>query len=177
MQKRLFWIWGLAGCLGAAAPLMAQPPEAREAVSVAVRPVSVAALIADTGEYDGRLVDIEGEVIGAVLPRGDHAWVNLHDGTGAVGVWVGLAAAAEVRYAGQYKVRGDRVRVRGVFHRACPEHQGALDIHARTFTVVAAGGPVAERLDNRKVFALAVLLGVLLCLLTYKLLNRKRALR
>ncbi len=164
------WSAVTAGELVAAAPLAAQPPGAGG-------PVSAEELIAGAREYDGRLVVFEGEVIRAVLPRGDHAWVNLHDGTAAVGVWVPLAATAEVRYAGQYKVRGDWVRVRGVFHRACPEHQGALDIHAEEFTVVAAGGPVAEHLGGGKVFALAVLLGALLCLLTFNLLNRKRARR
>ncbi len=171
MKKTSFFIIGLFVAALAAAPCAAaQPPEA-------ARPVSAEELLNGARGYDGELVEFEGEVIRAVLPRGDHAWVNLHDGTAAIGVWVPLAATAEVRYAGTYKVRGDRVRVRGVFHRACPQHQGALDIHAVRFTVVAAGGPMEERLDRGKVFLLAVLLGVLSCLLIYDLLSRKRARR
>ncbi len=165
MEKRLLLgIWVFC-CVLAVAPPSAWPG------------VTAEELVTNARAHDGEMVVFEGEVIRAVLPRGDHAWINLHDGTTAIGVWVPLAATAEVRYAGQYKVRGDRVRVRGVFHRACPEHQGALDIHAEELTVVATGGPVTEYLGGGKAFALAVLLGVLLCLLTFNLLNRKRARR
>jgi len=163
MKKTLFFIIGLLGVA-----LAAVPPAAGQLLTAEE-------LFAGARDHDGEVVEFEGEAIRAVLPRGDHAWVNLYDGTGAIGVWVPLEATVEVRYAGTYKVRGDRVRVRGVFRRACPEHQGALDIHADTLAVVAAGGPVEESLDAGKVFALAVLLGVLSCLLIYNLLNRKRA--
>ncbi|MGE5279185.1 MAG: DNA-binding protein [Deltaproteobacteria bacterium] len=165
MKKTLFFILGAAG----AALALARP--------AAGEVLSADELIGAARVYDGRVVDFEGEAIRAVLPRGDHAWINLNDGTAAIGVWVPLAAAAEVRYAGAYKLRGDRALVRGVFHRACPEHQGALDIHAVSFRVAVAGGPLEEHLGRRKVVALAVLLGVLSCLLIFNLLNRKRARR
>jgi hypothetical protein len=132
-------------------------------------------LIAHARGYDGQAVIFEGELIRGVLPRGDHAWCNLNDGANAIGVWVPRPATAGVRYAGRYQVRGDWIRVQGVFHRACPEHQGALDIHADALLVVRPGGPVPDVLQRSKVFSLAVLLGVLVCLLIFKILNRKRA--
>ncbi len=101
--------------------------------------VSSTDLIEDAKALDGQTVVYVGEVIGDVLPRGDHTWLNISDGTNAIGVWVEAQALEPVPTPGRYGQQGDTVRVTGVFYRACREHGGDMDIHAITVELVAKG--------------------------------------
>jgi len=101
--------------------------------------VSSSQLIERSREYDGRPVEYQGELIGEPMPRGDHIWINVSDGSNAIGIWVRQSIMPAVRYFGAYSVRGDTVLVRGLFHRSCPEHDGDMDIHAEAISIVAPG--------------------------------------
>ena len=114
-------------------------------------------LIEDASGYDGLEVAFSGEVIGDILNARDHVWLNVSDGSNAVGVWVDRNLASEIQVAGRYGQRGDAVRVTGDFHRACPEHGGDFDIHAKAVTLVERGLPVAHAVQMWKVW-LAILL-------------------
>ncbi len=131
-------------------------------------------LVAEAKLFDGAHVLYSGEIIGEVLRRGDYSWINVYDGDNAIGVWVPGALLQNVKHAGGYKWLGDRIRVHGIFHRACLEHGGALDIHAQDLLVVDPGQQMIEELDSRKIFVLAVLLGVLICLLTVRIFLKRR---
>jgi len=96
------------------------------------------ALIENSAYFDGTIVTFRGEVIG-VITRGDYAWVNILDNGVAIGVWCRAGDARKVSVVGDYRHIGDNVELVGTFHMACPEHGGDLDIHADSFTVVAAG--------------------------------------
>jgi hypothetical protein len=101
--------------------------------------VSSSRLIEEARAFDGQTVEYSGELIGEPLPRSDNVWINVHDGSNALGVWVGREVLPAVRYFGSYRASGDWVRVRGVFHRSCPEHGGDMDIHAVHIERLAAG--------------------------------------
>ncbi|MFZ2635736.1 MAG: hypothetical protein WAX33_05300 [Rectinemataceae bacterium] len=101
--------------------------------------VPVVQLVERAVQYDGTEVEIEGEIIGDLMSRGDHAWLSILDGGTAVGVWATAEDITVVSFLGRYSTRGDRLRVRGVMHRACPEHGGDLDIHATSVEVVERG--------------------------------------
>jgi hypothetical protein len=88
---------------------------------------------------DGKTVTYTGEAVGDVMYRGSHAWVNVSDGKNAVGVYVTSDEAAEIKITGKYRVKGDTVKVRGVFHRACRQHGGDMDIHAQLLSVTESG--------------------------------------
>lgn len=105
----------------------------------------------------------EGEVIGEIMARGEYAWVNVNDGQNAVGVWMPNQLTKGILYAGSYKSRGDRIEIAGVFHRACLEHGGDLDIHAQAIRQTQAGRPSPERLNISKRNQ-AIILAVILCL-------------
>jgi len=96
-------------------------------------------LVAEVRAHDGQRVILEGEVIGSLLPRGTYVWANVGDGVTAVGVWMPRAWAGQIRYRGAYATQGDRVRVEGVFHAACPQHGGDADLHADAVTLVERG--------------------------------------
>jgi len=114
-------------------------------------------LIERAQSYDGREVIFSGEAIGDILDAGDHVWLNVSDGVNAVGVWVERDLASEIQVAGRYDRRGDAIRVTGAFYRACPDHGGDFDIHAKTVTLVQRGVPVTYDVHQWKVW-LAILL-------------------
>jgi len=123
--------------------------------------------------YDGKQVVYEGEVIGEVMYRRDYAWVNLNDGSNAIGIWLGKDLASAIAYTGNYKAQGDWLEITGIFHRACSQHGGDLDIHARVIRKMNSGRQVKERLNTAKLNFVFVLLGVLCLALILRLLKNK----
>ncbi len=132
---------------------------------VSAQPITSTELINNAKAYDGKVTAYEGEVVGEVMSRGDYAWLNIHDGKNAIGVWVSRAMAGEISYTGTYKSRGDGVEVMGIFHRACPEHGGDLDIHAQVLRKIAVGRLTKERYNQDKV-NLMITLGVICAILS-----------
>ncbi|MEW6075034.1 MAG: DNA-binding protein [Candidatus Omnitrophota bacterium] len=127
------------------------------------QPVSSTDLINNATRFDAATISYEGEAIGDIMYRGNFAWVNLHDGTNAIGVWLEGPAAKSIQRTGSYQSKGDWVEVTGTFRRACILHGGDLDIHAETVRVIKPGRSYAEKLNIRKInFALVllVILGV-----------------
>jgi hypothetical protein len=124
-----------AFCRAAAAQVPAYAP----------RPEPVRITLADAVErakaLDGLQVEFEGEAIGEVMERGSHAWVNLEDPGGALGVWVEAKALPKELAMGSWRRSGDLLLVRGIFHRACAEHGGDLDLHAESVAVLGKGSP------------------------------------
>ncbi|MDI6605534.1 MAG: hypothetical protein QME65_00070, partial [Candidatus Omnitrophota bacterium] len=82
----------------------------------------------------------------------------------AIGVWLEASLLKDAPLtAGNYRSSGDIIEVSGVFHRACPEHGGDLDIHALQVQKIAAGrhNPELFNLNTGKRNAVIVLLGLL----------------
>jgi hypothetical protein len=126
------------------------------------QPVSSNDLINNAKQYDGKVVVYEGEVIGDIMRRGDYAWINVLQGPSAIGIWVEGSLLKDIAFTGSYKSIGDGVEIIGVFHRACPEHGGDLDIHAQTLRVTGVGRPVREKLNIDKRDQALIFLGVLI---------------
>lgn len=114
--------------------------------------VSSAELINNAEQYDGKTVTYQGEAVGDIMIRKDHAWVNLNDGNAAIGVWMKQADIADIAYLGSYYVKGDIVGVIGIFHRSCPEHGGDLDIHAQQIKKVIRGESFPKKIDLNKFY-------------------------
>jgi hypothetical protein len=119
-------------------------------------------LIKHSREYDAKSVTYAGEVIGEIMRRGEFAWVNINDGENSLGVWINAALIQDINFKGSYKTRGDSVEVAGIFHRACPEHGGELDIHAQSLRKAGSGRVIKEKLHSDKLTLSIILLGVLL---------------
>lgn len=129
--------------------------------TVFAQSLSSTELINNAKAYDGKTVTYEGEVIGDVMARGEYAWLNVNDGKNALGIWIEKSLAKEINYTGSYKSKGDWVQVSGIFHRACPEHGGDLDIHAQEIKKTMPGRLINERLNPGKRNLAYVLLGIL----------------
>jgi hypothetical protein len=124
-------------------------------------PISSNELIYNATQHDGETVTYEGEVIGDIMKRGDRAWINVHDGQTAIGVWIHASLVKDIVHTGSYESKGDRVEITGVFHRACIEHGGDMDIHAQAVRKIAPGRQVIEELDRNKRDIAIMLLGIL----------------
>ncbi|MFA5156475.1 MAG: DNA-binding protein [Candidatus Omnitrophota bacterium] len=135
--------------------------------------VSSTELINNAKQYDGQTVVYSGEVIGDVMQRGEFVWINVNDGSSAIGIWVAKDLAKDIVYTGNYKFLGDTVEIEGVFHRSCPEHGGDLDIHADSLRKVKAGTAVEEKINPAKKKLAIVLSGVLCLLLILMRLKRR----
>ncbi len=110
---------------------------------------------------DGKTVVYAGEIIGELIPRGKHVWLNVNDGDNAIGVWAEKGAAGDGVLAGNYERTGDKVSVEGKFNRSCREHGGDLDIHAVSVTKLAPGGEIPHVVSRRTKAYVLILSGML----------------
>ncbi len=136
-------------------------------------PVSSADLINNAKEFDAKTIGYEGGAIGDIMIRGGHAWANLNDGNNAIGIWIDKVMAREILYSGSYKSKGDWLEVTGVFHRACLEHGGDLDIHCQSLRKIKSGYLVTEALNWKKINLAVFLLFILFTLWILRQLKPK----
>ncbi|WMJ22990.1 hypothetical protein RBG61_13530 [Paludicola sp. MB14-C6] len=121
------------------------------------------ALIENAKQLDNKTVTVEGEAVGEPLERGKYCWVNINDTTNAIGVWVNSEDAKQIKKYGDYKNKGDIIRVTGVFRRACKEHGGEADIHNESMQIIKHGYSVHEDISVVKLI-IAVMLVLILIL-------------
>lgn len=125
--------------------------------------------------FDGREVVYQGEVVRAVLHRGERAWVQLNDDVYALeigplprhrspqgvnsGIPVSIPAADadRISFVGDGSARGDRLAVAGIFLRADPADAGGPAIQAHTVQIVAVGEPVTQRLTPARLIVTLLL--------------------
>ncbi|MFC1631004.1 hypothetical protein ACFL1I_04465 [Candidatus Omnitrophota bacterium] len=117
----------------------------------AAQQVSAAELLQQPEKYDGREVIYKGEVIGDIFIQQGFAWVNVHDGTRAIGVFCPQPLIEQIEHKGNYNFQGDQISLRGVFHNSCAEHGGDLDIHAAKITLIKKGATIAHPLEKDKI--------------------------
>lgn len=136
--------------------------------------VAIQDLINEVHKYDGKKVLIEGEVIGHLMKRGEHAWFNINDTTVSMGIWAKSEIADQIRFLGRHTVQGDLVRIDGTFYGRCPIHGGDADIHAHSMVIVRRGAKKELVYDQRKINLLLFLIGLMVCLYIIKTLKRQR---
>lgn len=140
----------------------------------AVNTTDINSLIENAKQLDKREITIQGELIGEELERGEYSWINVNDTTNAIGVWISSKELKDVTYYGNYKNKGDIVRITGTFNRACTEHGGDTDIHCSNFEIVQKGSKTIKKISNRKLTVAGLLVVIALSIfLIYLRLNRK----
>lgn len=139
----------------------------------AVPVVSVQELMEEAEKYDGKQIIYKGEVIGDIMVRGEYAWINVRDESGAIGVFCPKELVAAISYPGSYKFCGDMISVKGVFHRSCPRHGGDTDIHAETITIIQKGKAILHPLEPGKVKTSIILSAAAFALLIVHLVVRR----
>lgn len=142
-------------------------------VSASADPVSINELISHSSEYNNKTITITGEAIGECLERQDGSWVNISDGTNAIGIWVTKLDAALIEVYGDYKHTGDTVTVTGVYYESCREHGGEADVHGISLIVENTGAERSENISVEKILsALGVVSAALILFIIYNSKNR-----
>ena len=113
-------------------------------------------LIKESQPYHNQAIIIQAEVILEVLERDDYAWLNVNDGTNAIGVYLPIEMTQELDVFGDYRHKGDVVLIEGVFSRNCDEHGGEIDIHATSLTIVQEGYEINHEVSVWK-FVIAII--------------------
>lgn len=119
-------------------------------------------LVENAKQYNGKLIEYEGEVIGDIMKRGDHAWLNVNDGQRAIGIWASEKQINDIKYLGDYNHIGDKIMVTGFFQRACGQHGGDLDIHALKLIILEQGHEVKHPVSQWKITLAIILLVITL---------------
>lgn len=96
--------------------------------------------------YDGQTVQVTGEAVGDAVHAefgGSTRWVTLESlvdpGGSALAVHMTDKQASLIDTFGDYDAVGTTLRVQGVYHLVCSEHEGVSDLHAETVSVVSPG--------------------------------------
>ncbi len=148
-----------------------------------------AALVEDAKDWDGRTVSFTGEAIGEAMRRGKMAWIHLNDDAyglaqdpgarlsgfnSGMAVWVDTQMESRIAFFGDYKRHGDVVEVKGIFHAACPQHGGDMDIHADSLRIVRSGHLVARPIGRSRLLAAGVMVALAAFLFLVRAILRRR---
>ncbi|MBN1445614.1 MAG: hypothetical protein JW957_05860 [Candidatus Omnitrophica bacterium] len=123
-------------------------------------------LFEEADRYEGQKVEVKGEAVGDIMGDGETYWVNVKDGDFFIGIVLDSRQKGLVKNLGRYRVKGDIVRVSGIYNVHCPLHYGERDIHAETIEIVEEGRRIEEKLETDKII-LSVLLGLITIIFIY----------
>jgi len=135
--------------------------------------VLISELIENADVYNNKKVSIEAEVIGDIMNRGEYSWVNLLDQSGSIGVWMTSEMAKEIVFTGKYNVKGDYVRIEGIYQDECLQHGGEADIHCSQLIILENGKKIPEKVTMNKGVA-TITLGTIAILLSIFYYHRYR---
>lgn len=122
-------------------------------------------LIEKAKELNGTEVSFQGEVVGDIMPRQDHFWLNVSSNGTAIGIWITDEQRTEINLAGRFGIRGDEVKIIGIFNQACAEHGGDMDIHAKSVEIISEGDVIPQGINWLRLIIATCLLIVAVCLL------------
>jgi len=122
--------------------------------------------------FDGKEVEVEGVLIGDIIKKRESVFVNLKSGSYFIGLYIPYAQAKEIKFSRRFSQEPDYVKVRGVFHKECPQHLGATDIHVEELTVLKRGRRVMFPFPKEKLIFVYILGGVALFFAVINLFRR-----
>ena len=152
--------------------------------------VNSASLVENANAWNGRVIAFKGEAIGEAMVRGTMAWIHLNDDAymlknieeGATldgynsghAVWVSADQVTKIREFGDFKHKGDVVKVVGTFNATCPQHGGDMDIHASGLEIVRTGHSVRHVINPFRAILAGILLSVAFVLHRVRTVVRRR---
>lgn len=164
-----------------------EPAEGDNAVNVTQLPdssfiydTSITDLSTADAYYDKQTVQVTGEVVGDRITAGDgrHCWLQLASpsDSSTVSVYLTNESADKVDTYGAYGRKGTMLQVRGTFNLACPDHDGASDLHAQVVTVTEKGKAAPDEFDINAFIPgmVAVMIGLAMMVVFYLLRERQR---
>lgn len=116
---------------------------------------SISALQEADAYLNDQIVQVTGEVVGDRLNAEfdpGYCWIVLQaneDNYAEIPVFMTLEFSELIDIYGSYGRKGTTLQIRGIFHLACPEHEGLTDLHADTVNVVEKGSITEQRFSLR----------------------------
>lgn len=132
--------------------------------AVSATSVNINDLIEKAMTIDGKTVTVTAEAIGERMVRADGTWVNVNDGSNAIGIWMPTEESRRITVFGSYKEKGDILEITGIFNRACKEHGGESDLHLLSMKVMKTGEIVQNKITMTKLIITVLLMGTALAL-------------
>ena len=164
-----------------------EPAEGDNAVNVTQLPdssfiydTSITDLSTADTYYDQQTLQVTGEVVGDRSTAGDgrHCWLQLASpsDSSTVSVYLTNESADKVDTYGTYGRKGTTLQVRGTFNLACPDHDGASDLHAQVVTVTEKGKATPDEFNINAFIpgAVTVMIGLAMMVVFYLLRERQR---
>ena len=143
---------------------------------------SISALQEADAYLNDQTVQVTGEVVGdrlkAEFDQG-YCWIVLQaneENYAEIPVFISEELTELIDMYGSYGRKGTTLQIRGIFHLACPEHEGLTDLHADTVSVVEKGSVTEQVLDPRA-FApggALVLLGAIMAFVFHRMREGQR---
>ena len=111
---------------------------------------------------DNSSVRIEGEAVGEAVSAGAGLkWVSVNDSSGqGIAVLMTDEQLRSIESYGNYPQTGSVVEVTGIYHVACDDHQGELDVHATSVVLLEEGEKTVHAIDEGRLVA-AVVTGII----------------
>jgi hypothetical protein len=101
--------------------------------------ISLNEILSAPDKFDGKTVEVEGEVVGDYFQGKGGAWINVLDRGSNIGIFISdKSMLKKIKHRGSYKIRGDVVRIKGIFFKNCFLHR-EQDIHPQDIKVVRKG--------------------------------------
>lgn len=143
---------------------------------------SISALQEADAYLNDQTVQVTGEVVGDRLKAEfdpGYCWIVLQaneENYAEIPVFITEELTELIDMYGSYGRKGTTLQIRGIFHLACPEHEGLTDLHADTVSVVEKGSVTEQVLDPRA-FApggALVLLGAIMAFVFHRMREGQR---
>lgn len=119
--------------------------------SAPVVETTVLEMLQSTAGSDGMRVTFSAEAVGeAINGANDHYWVNVADRGHVIGVFMTPEQKDLVENWGGYGSKGSELRIIGILHTSCDDHNGELDVHAEMVAVISPGGSYTTEVSTSK---------------------------
>ena len=124
--------------------------------------VKIRELYENGEKYNGKAVIVEGEVIGDLMGKGEERWINIKDEFEdfAIGVVISKKEIEKIENFGRYRIKGDVIKVHGIYNINCIKHYGERDIHALNIEVIKKGEKYKEEVNIKKIYLSFLLLSI-----------------
>lgn len=114
-------------------------------------------LINNALKLDKQEIELQGEAVGEIIERDNgKCWINIYDGSSAIGVFIDIAEAKKIGIFGTHKYQGDIVAIKGKLYANDEATGGELDVQGKHLKVLTPGHPILHPVPLWKViFAVA----------------------
>lgn len=97
-------------------------------------------LINNALKLDRQEIELQGEAVGEIIERDSgKCWINIYDGSSAIGVYINLEEAQKIGFFGTHKQKGDIVAIKGKLFANDESTGGELDVRGKSLRIVTPG--------------------------------------